>query len=260
MKVAATIDTLTFETEPGLCFGDVFKKYKMDGREYIDPPLDPHDDPVLHLLQQQGNGEEMDSSFMAEVSKLEFVAEPGVFDFATLSYDSSPEDGRHRGTPNKRRRPNSEPSLKTSTESTRALDGELGVLPSVPLQTDFVRYVEALPSAPKEEYRKAKPREKWSNLEMYRLWNAVSIYGNNWTAVSKHVHTRNYFQIKDKGRRELCSRGWETGRNKEDGENARKQAQIIGTRERDALAPVVEQSVGGHEAILNHVYRKGGSQ
>lgn len=72
-----------------------------------------------------------------------------------------------------------------------------------------------------------KRREKWSAEEMNTLWGAISLYGNNWTAISKIVPGRNYFQVKDKGRRELCGRGWETGRKKSEGVEAMLHAQAI---------------------------------
>ena len=72
-----------------------------------------------------------------------------------------------------------------------------------------------------------KRREKWSPDEMGTLWGAISLHGNNWTAISKIVPGRNYFQVKDKGRRELCGRGWETGRKKSEGTEAMLHAQAI---------------------------------
>lgn len=72
-----------------------------------------------------------------------------------------------------------------------------------------------------------KRREKWSANEMGTLWGAISLHGNNWTAISKIVPGRNYFQVKDKGRRELCGRGWETGRKKSEGSEAMLHAQAI---------------------------------
>lgn len=103
-----------------------------------------------------------------------------------------------------------------------------------------------------------KRREKWSPDEMGTLWGAISLHGNNWTAISKIVPGRNYFQVKDKGRRELCGRGWETGRKKSEGSEAMLHAQAIAQMElqsyfkmkaaaRDAEASQLASSSHQHE-------------
>lgn len=89
-----------------------------------------------------------------------------------------------------------------------------------------------------------KRREKWSSEEMGTLWGAISLHGNNWTAISKIVPGRNYFQVKDKGRRELCGRGWETGRKKSEGSEAMLHAQWIAQMELQAFFKAKEAKKG----------------
>lgn len=96
---------------------------------------------------------------------------------------------------------------------------------------DYLHRSGRTPAIVETEVEMKKSREKWSEDEMRTLWSAISLHGNNWTNISKLVPGRNYFQVKDKGRRELSGRGWETGRKKREGSEALLHAQVIAQTE-----------------------------
>jgi len=80
----------------------------------------------------------------------------------------------------------------------------------------------------KEPKRTVQKRTRWTNEEILAIWAGVEKYGNNWKQINKeYVPKRKYHQVKDKGRRLLVVKGWET--DNRDCEGASRQAKTIAT-------------------------------
>lgn len=70
-------------------------------------------------------------------------------------------------------------------------------------------------------------RTKWTSNDLAILWESISVHGNEWQKVKTSLTGRTYHQVKDKGKRLLHEKGWETGRSKIQNDLACERAKII---------------------------------
>eukprot|EP00924_Labyrinthula_sp_SR-Ha-C_P013079 snap_masked-scaffold_12-processed-gene-8.38-mRNA-1 protein AED:1.00 eAED:1.00 QI:0/-1/0/0/-1/1/1/0/203 len=82
-----------------------------------------------------------------------------------------------------------------------------------------------------ESTTKKQKRTKWKDEEVLELWQGITQHGNNWREIKKNrFHHRTYYQVKDKGRRILASKGWSSGRTKATHDGASEEARLIGRK------------------------------
>lgn len=78
------------------------------------------------------------------------------------------------------------------------------------------------------KYKVKQKRTKWLRDEVQNLWEGIALHGNNWRLIKKMAFGhRTYYQVKDKGRRILSTKGWSSGRTKATHDGAAEEAKII---------------------------------